>query len=633
MERTAGRLVEEVERAVRMQRYADEPILQRAVRRDRDRVEALDTPAPPRVPTALSLDQPVDRMSHRREVPGDESDAEEAVGEPRVAAVSAHPGAEIVQVRPEESALAPRLRVCAVVDAPEALDVRLVQDLERNGGSRLVQQDHSVRLGCRRHDDDKPVDDGVPFERQRVGHADRDVAVARLLGSEHRVRRLECVADEPVGGLEDAIEARAHLPVYLVDAAAAYGVVGMVLEQEFPCVVEEPLGILTPEREVRVREQWLQHVGERRLRFVVGLLDRHPRRPDARQYVVVAAPQKLSLERVQARLLRTHRVHVVRQPGVPERRTGERVLERVEDGAEVLLRRQVVGAVHEQHRVDVRRLRGLLEYGAHLLDREVRVHVAPSVRVPEFGVSECRRVAVSAALVDREHFAPVRCAPQILVAGVVQFVPVAPRVHERINAGPHEDLRHLRDVPERVRHVADLLDRSQRRAYRAAQKEIPYGRLRAHEKLIGEDVPWPDRDRAVGDAPGQPVPVIGRHFEEVLDDDRLAVQQEVAERTLAVERVQHELHRLDEMHAELVEGQIPLAVPVRVRDHERAAGNNGALGRRSVGHSTSVSIPRRRREARRSSTSPRRRTCRRRRSRALRCFPLRRTRSRRTRPR
>ena len=76
--------------------------------------------------------------------------------------------------------------------------------------------------------------------------------------------------------------------------------------------------------------------------------------------------------------------------------------------------------------------------------------------------------------------------------------------------------------------------------------------------------------------------VLGSDLEVVVDDGHLAVEEEALVGRVRLHEVQEPVDELDEAHAERLEGLVPLAVPVRVRDD----------GDATRGHRANVGVPR-----------------------------------------
>jgi hypothetical protein len=130
-----------------------------------------------------------------------------------------------------------------------------------------------------------------------------------------------------------------------------------------------------------------------------------------------------------------------------------------------------------------------------------------------------------------------------------------------------QDLRHLRDVAEAVREVAD--------AHRVAEVgcpchpalEVPHDRLAADEELVDERLPRADREPSGPDVPAQPLLVLRADREVVVDGRELAVEREAVVR-VGVQQLQHLVDDVDERHPERLERAVPLPVPVGVGDEE-----------------------------------------------------------------
>ena len=137
--------------------------------------------------------------------------------------------------------------------------------------------------------------------------------------------------------------------------------------------------------------------------------------------------------------------------------------------------------------------------------------------------------------------------------------------HRVLDAGQPQDLRHLRDVPEHVRQVADSHRAAELLAAAQALLEVPDDRLARDEELVDEGLPGPDRHPAFLDQPPDPLLVLRAHFEVVVDRRQLPVEREDEVR-LGLQQVEHAVDETDELQAKALEREVPLPVPVGVRD-------------------------------------------------------------------
>ena len=76
----------------------------------------------------------------------------------------------------------------------------------------------------------------------------------------------------------------------------------------------------------------------------------------------------------------------------------------------------------------------------------------------------------------------------------------------------------------------------------------------------------PIRMRPCLDGAPQPRLLLGPDLEVVLEHDRLAVEVKVLVRRIGIEQIEQPIDQRDEPEAELLVGQIPLAIPMRVRN-------------------------------------------------------------------
>src|SRR5437773_5230159 len=146
-----------------------------------------------------------------------------------------------------------------------------------------------------------------------------------------------------------------------------------------------------------------------------------------------------------------------------------------------------------------------------------------------------------------------------------------------------EDLRKLRGMAERIGDVRD--SRGAPELARTAQPflKVPNDRLARNEEEVRENVPWAD-EQAIGfDERLDARDVGGTLLEIVLDRDGLSIEGERAEVRVALEDVEEAGDHRHEPRAVALEALVPLAVPVRVRDDERAPAESPAEQRDGAG--------------------------------------------------
>jgi len=119
-------------------------------------------------------------------------------------------------------------------------------------------------------------------------------------------------------------------------------------------------------------------------------------------------------------------------------------------------------------------------------------------------------------------------------------------------------------VTERIRHVPDFLDGAIVGRDRVAEEQIADGGFPSYQKLVGENVPGPERELALDGKPSKPVSLFRTRGKEILQEERLAVQNEMSKRGLALQRVEDLSHDPHEVHAELMIREVPFAIPVGV---------------------------------------------------------------------
>src|SRR2546422_1078921 len=133
-----------------------------------------------------------------------------------------------------------------------------------------------------------------------------------------------------------------------------------------------------------------------------------------------------------------------------------------------------------------------------------------------------------------------------------------------------QDLRELRRMTEGIGDVGHACGAAKLARAPQSLLKIADDRLAGDEEEIGEDMPWPNEEAIRFDERLDTRAVSRALLEIVLDRDRLSVECERAEFRVALEKVEEARHHRDEPRTVTLEALVPLAVPVRVGDHEGA---------------------------------------------------------------
>ncbi len=131
-----------------------------------------------------------------------------------------------------------------------------------------------------------------------------------------------------------------------------------------------------------------------------------------------------------------------------------------------------------------------------------------------------------------------------------------------IHAKAAQNLGYLPDVAEGVWKVADPHAGTKAAAHPLAHQEVAHHRLRADQELVGQDVPGADGQAPLPDVAADVLLPLRPHLQVVLQHDGLPVEHEVAVVGIGIQQRQKLIHHFDQAKAELLEGQVPLAVPM-----------------------------------------------------------------------
>src|SRR5262249_57751924 len=83
-------------------------------------------------------------------------------------------------------------------------------------------------------------------------------------------------------------------------------------------------------------------------------------------------------------------------------------------------------------------------------------------------------------------------------------------------------------------------------------------------------IPGADKDAPLSRQELEPLGILGTDLEVVFEHDGLAVKHEMSEARVGLQCIEHLVHRANESHAELLECQIPLAIPMGMGHDQEA---------------------------------------------------------------
>ena len=180
------------------------------------------------------------------------------------------------------------------------------------------------------------------------------------------------------------------------------------------------------------------------------------------------------------------------------------------------------------------------------------------------GVSGRQAGAVAVTVTQESHQHPraIWGLPPKLARPVIHPAPQG----GRLDAEAAQDLGNLPRVAEGVWDVADLHFGAKAAGRARPLQEVADMGLRADQEHVGQDVPGADQDAAALHVLAQDGFLFGAHVQVIIEDDGLPIEHEVLEAGVFFQPLQQAIHQVDELEAELLEGLVPLAVPMGVRN-------------------------------------------------------------------
>ena len=172
---------------------------------------------------------------------------------------------------------------------------------------------------------------------------------------------------------------------------------------------------------------------------------------------------------------------------------------------------------------------------------------------------QARGIGVRLAQVAGADHRAAGSFPRIFGRQLRDLIGVAPPVHEMPDPEPREDLRELGGMTERVGCVGNPRDRPQCLTHSASFDEVADVRLTRGEQGVGLHVPRSYLYASVTYGACEIVPSMRADLQVVLEDDRLAIEQEGVV-GIGVQQVEDRVDGVNQTGTEGLEGLVPLAV-------------------------------------------------------------------------
>ncbi len=395
------------------------------------------------------------------------------------------------------------------------------------------------------------LDDAAPCPRRDVDH--------RRTGDRQAVGQVaQRTCRESLGDLARLVEPVEHSRDHFVVGAGADAVVGRVADHLSPGQVQLGGG-------PSVGEQGTHRLGdafEPPLGPGGRLLDVDPIGRHTHQQIGASATPQLAAPPGEA--VDRGAVEIGGQGPDPNRQLGFLRIDLGHDPAEPRARHLMVGPVHPEQPA-AQPLVVLVDELLHPGGHERRV------------VGQVGAVAVALGQVLGADGGPVGGFPP--ERGALRHCGRhAPPHHRVLQPELGQDLRHLCDVAEHVGQVADGHGAAERGAPLQAERQVADQRLTRDQELVGKDVPRTHGQPSGRGEPAQAGLGLGSELEVVVHDRHLPVEQEMGVRRIPLDVIEQPVEEIDQAEPKPLERQVPLAIPVRVRNDGHLGGHAGSVG-------------------------------------------------------
>ena len=364
-------------------------------------------------------------------------------------------------------------------------------------------------------------------------------------------QRVEAGAGHLACGLRDIIQPPGHSPRDGVGGTAPDRVVELRAHQRAPGVAQQRAAVAGREGGQRLGDPLEQQLGLR-----VAPLERRAGAVHALERPgVPVRPAQLAAQRRYAVRFGRRRAEELVQPGYAHLgvglQAGQEIAHPVDAG-----RRRVMVRAHRHRELGRGRPPG--EHRA-----EARPRFGERTRIVH--QARARFVSVRRQMMQQDGAAVGRM-PAVEVALLAGFAAQPAPQHTVRDAELGRERGPDGGMPERVGRVQHVRPAAEPLGVGPPEEQVAKEGLAGRDELVGEDVPRPDLQPPVAHEAGDPRALLGADAQVVLQQHGLAVEEEAAESGCGVETVEQVVDGGDQAGHEGGAGEIPLPVPVGVRD-------------------------------------------------------------------
>jgi hypothetical protein len=172
------------------------------------------------------------------------------------------------------------------------------------------------------------------------------------------------------------------------------------------------------------------------------------------------------------------------------------------------------------------------------------------------------------------HFRATGAPPAIAIAVLARSA-AQPAPHDRrIDSRPSRQLGQPLGVTKRVRRIQHAEAPTPRRRIGGAEQQIAHQRLARRDLLVRQDVPRPDLQPPGAHQGLDLLDTLGPCAGIVLEEDRLAVEEETRKSRIAAQPIEQLVQRCDQPCVQGGPREMPLAVPVGVQNQMKGEGRH-----------------------------------------------------------